>query len=375
MIHVCFVGYGISPPWNEGRKVVSRNIINALRKYSSLDISVISSTDGEGKMDSVMYVNTPWFTRHVLKSHYELDPILNISMLSLINFINKKNEIDLFHLLYINFPLFLHYARKLKKNVVIQFFGDPKINFLRRFRVLPEGVNAYITTSMEVEWAARLGVKGIWRVNPPIDTDVFKPISKSKAREHFNLPEDDFIALYLGNVTNLRFSPDFLRNINLRGENRKIVIFANYISSNWRRKREMFRKNNILLEEKILHTKQKVYLYNAADVFIMPFSRELKMHKHVAVIDPPITMLEAMSCGIPVIAPNVLSIPRIIKNGYNGYITPLGDFKAFNRMLSILSPEDCKELGMNARKTILHQFSFKKVAMVIEKIYEGVLNG
>ena len=133
---------------------------------------------------------------------------------------------------------------------------------------------------------------------------------------------------------------------------------------------------NVMVRTESLNEEQKALIYNAADVLILPFSEEMGLYKHVAVIDPPITMLEAMSCGIPVIAPEALSIPDVIKDGYNGFITHPGDFKMLKERITelIVNEEMRRRIGENARETILNDFSYEKVALNMKEVYDKVLN-
>ena len=212
-------------------------------------------------------------------------------------------------------------------------------------------------------------------MNPPINTDLFRPNDKVAARKYFGLPEDKFILLYIGNLREVRFSPDFLKDTAfLKEPENLLLVFANYLDDYWQNNNAL-RSSNIMLKKEILSEDQKAMLYNAVDAFILPFSRTLTSYKHVFVIDPPITMLEAMACGTPVIVPEVFSIPNIIKDTYNGYITPLGDFKRVNDTLYHLSAKGGEEVGMNARKTILNDFSCKTIALQMEQMYRGILNG
>jgi glycosyltransferase involved in cell wall biosynthesis len=212
-------------------------------------------------------------------------------------------------------------------------------------------------------------------VNPPINTDLFRPNDKVAARKYFGLPEDKFILLYIGNLREVRFSPDFLKDTAFLKESENLLlVFANYLDDYWQNSTALH-GSNIMLKKEILSEDQKAILYNAVDAFILPFSRTLTSYKHVFVIDPPITMLEAMACGTPVIVPEVFSIPNIIKDTYNGHITPLGDFKMVNDILYQLSEEGGEEVSMNARKTILNDFSRKTIALQMEQMYEDILNG
>ena len=371
MTHICFIGSDICPPWNEGRKVVSRNIIDSLKKHTDLDISVVSDSGGDvTKMDGIEYATATKLARYTRG----IDPLLYTAMVKLIRSINKQSKIDIFHLFNTNLHVFSLYGKVTGKNVIAQFFGNPNFNILKRIRT-PKIVDTYLTTSIETDWFRDLGVTNFQSVNPPINTSVFSPKDKITARRYFNLPEDKFIVLYIGNLRHVRFAPDFLKEVAFLGDsNNLLVIFTNYLDDYWQNS-NLLHDNNVVLRKDILSEDQKALLYNAVDAFILPFSRTLMSYKHVFIIDPPITMLEAMSCGVPVIAPDVFSIPKIIKNGYNGYITPLGDFKTIDEILHDLSKENNKELSINARKAILNDFSYEKGALRMMQIYEGVLNG
>lgn len=372
MTHICFVGYDIHPPWNEGRKVVSRNIIDALKKYTDLDISVVSTIEKkeEKKMEGVEYVNTTWLTKRT----QGYDPLLDAALIRLISTINKRKKIDIIHLFNAHFPVFALYGKIKRKKVIAQFFGNPHFNILKRLR-MPKAIDMYITTSIKTGWFDSSGINNFQRVNPPINTNLFKPEDKTTARKKLNLPEDKFILLYIGNLSEVRFSPEFIESVKfLKESNNLLLILANHIDIYWQ-SRNVFHNKNVILRREILDEKQKALLYSAVDAFILPFSKKMDSYKHVFVIDPPITMLEAMSCGVPVIAPDVFSIPKIIENEHNGYITPLADFELVDEILYNLSREDDEEVGIGARKTILNDFSYKKTAFRMEKIYEGVLNG
>ena len=371
MTHICFVGSDICPPWNEGRKVVSRNIINSLKKHTDLDISAVSDSENDViKMDGVKYATATKLARYTRGN----DPLLYAAMVRLIYSINKHNKIDILHLFNTNFHVFSLYGKITGKTVIAQFFGDPQFNVLKRLRT-PKIVDMCITTSIGKHWFRDLGVTNFQSVNPPIDTHIFKQKDKIIARRYFNSPEDKFILLYLGNLREVRFSPDFLKEVTfLKEPDNMLLVFANYVDDYWQNSNALH-DSNIVLRKEILSEDQKVLLYNAVDGFILPFSRTLTSYKHVFVIDPPITMLEDMSCGTPIIVPDVFSIPSIIKDKYNGYLTPVGDFKMVNDILHHLSEEGGKDVGMNARKTILNDFSCKITALQMKQAYEDVLNG
>jgi glycosyltransferase involved in cell wall biosynthesis len=88
----------------------------------------------------------------------------------------------------------------------------------------------------------------------------------------------------------------------------------------------------------------------------------------------PTTLLEAMACGCPVVSTATCMIPQIIKNGYNGFISNDED-ELHKYLVNILNNKElANELGRNARKTIIEQFSedrfIKDWNYLFQKVYE-----
>jgi len=73
----------------------------------------------------------------------------------------------------------------------------------------------------------------------------------------------------------------------------------------------------------------------------------------------PLSVLEAMAIGLPIVTTAKQELPKIIRNGYNGYISndPEELIKACQKLVA--EPELAKELGANARKTIEEKFSLQ----------------
>lgn len=88
----------------------------------------------------------------------------------------------------------------------------------------------------------------------------------------------------------------------------------------------------------------------------------------------PTTLLEAMSCGCPVVSTATCMIPQIIKNGYNGFISNNEEeLKGYIHTL-LNDKELASTMGRNARKTILDNFGEERFIAqwneLFEKVYE-----
>ena len=74
----------------------------------------------------------------------------------------------------------------------------------------------------------------------------------------------------------------------------------------------------------------------------------------------PTVLLEAMSCGCAVVSTATCMIPEIIKEGINGFIS--NDENTLRQRIQYLleNPEKAREIGKNARQTILENFGEEK---------------
>jgi glycosyltransferase involved in cell wall biosynthesis len=91
----------------------------------------------------------------------------------------------------------------------------------------------------------------------------------------------------------------------------------------------------------------------------------------------PIRVLEAMACGVPVVASNVCAVPELIRNGLNGFLISPGSARELAERISALlaDPRMRRRMGVNARKTVLERFDWNVNAMKISNFYRQILNG
>jgi glycosyltransferase involved in cell wall biosynthesis len=103
-------------------------------------------------------------------------------------------------------------------------------------------------------------------------------------------------------------------------------------------------------------------IYSRASIYVAPTLYE----------NLPIRILEAMSCGTPVVASNICAIPEAVNNGTNGLLVPPKDFETLaSSILALLGDEGYrKKLGTAARKTIEERFTWQRIAMDTIKAYE-----
>lgn len=102
-------------------------------------------------------------------------------------------------------------------------------------------------------------------------------------------------------------------------------------------------------------------LLRLADLFVLPSYVE----------GLPISLLEAMSLGIPSISTNVNGIPEAIKHLETGILIEPGDDESLKNAVCRLKDDESlrKTLSENGRKFVLENFNEQSVAEIAEKSY------
>jgi glycosyltransferase involved in cell wall biosynthesis len=113
------------------------------------------------------------------------------------------------------------------------------------------------------------------------------------------------------------------------------------------------------------HVSDRLALYHAFDALLMTSDFE----------GTPMVLLEAMSCGLPVVASVVDGIAEVCTDGHDALLLPPGDVAGFATALKGILQDDGlrKTLGMNAQNTILDRYEIRQLVRRIEGIYDEVL--
>lgn len=108
--------------------------------------------------------------------------------------------------------------------------------------------------------------------------------------------------------------------------------------------------------------KDLVSVYHNADIVILPSFQE----------NFGIVLIEAMACGLPVIAADCAGPREIVEDGVNGRLIPQDNEEAFRNAIITLaaSPELRAEFGRNGRKKAEQMFDVKEAAKRWLKLIE-----
>ncbi len=268
----------------------------------------------------------------------------------------------------------------LNKPVVISVHGSD-INIIIRNYFIKQMIQFSLTRAKRIisvsyalkERVISLGISEnkVRVISSMIDTDAFRPKHKNEAKLALNLPTGKKIVLFAGNFVTVK-NPQVLINaaLMMKKKGRRDVLFV--LVGDGRLKSRMERQiKNFLLEEMFLLTGAKMYQempvwMNAADVFVLPSLAEGR----------PKVLIEAMSCGLAIVATRVGGIPEIIKDGQTGILVAPKNLDALvSGIEKVLDNEELKEtLCENGLIFIREKESTsRKKADEIINIYKSVL--
>jgi glycosyltransferase involved in cell wall biosynthesis len=90
----------------------------------------------------------------------------------------------------------------------------------------------------------------------------------------------------------------------------------------------------------------------------------------------PKVLLEAASCGRPIVTFDVPGCREVVVDSVNGFIVPPRDVGALTNALKqlLLDPELCNQMGMTGRQKVLNEFSQEQVAKETVRVWREVLS-
>ncbi len=105
-------------------------------------------------------------------------------------------------------------------------------------------------------------------------------------------------------------------------------------------------------------------VYNSAHLLLMPTVRE----------GMPLAVLEAMACGLPVVASDCSSLPELVEEGQGGHLCPVGDVEAFADRVNALAADtgERERMGAFNRARILRDFTRDQMVARYARVLESV---
>ena len=303
----------------------------------------------------------------------------------------QKTDLDIVHAHY-NMPYADYSAMKYstKKNVplVLTYHADaPETggsslrNRLQAFynrHILPQVLNhAYIIITTSNAYIDQSKFLANYRqkikvVPNGINLDEFQiKISKEECREKLDLDGDKIIILFFGNLVQYKGLDVLLRaftNIKDKYPDGQLL----FVGRGPMRHELIRMSKNLGVEGDIIFTgyveeKLKYLYYKAADIFCLP---SVNLTEAFGIVN-----LEAMACGLPIIASNLGGISDLVKENENGLLFEPGNVKEISNKLEYLLDNKNLRIKMGKMsKKLAADYSWTNIASKTELIYNNLLS-
>ena len=184
---------------------------------------------------------------------------------------------------------------------------------------------------------------------------------------------EEKIALFLGSVGNRKGVYDLIRAMGIiRKKNSKLKL---YIAGPEEYLGDMEKALNLIKNANVddtcyllgsVNNKQKKELFQKASFFVLPSYNE----------GLPISILEALASGLPVISTNVGGIPELIEDGVNGFLIEPGDLENLaNKMIVLANNRKlCNLMGTKNTEKAMGELDVKLYTKRLVEIYRETLN-
>jgi len=175
-----------------------------------------------------------------------------------------------------------------------------------------------------------------------VDTDVFKPVPREERQANRTRR-----ILFVGRLVEKKGASVLLRAISLLPQESRLQIAVDIVgdgaekASLIQQARDAEIGDQVHFRGHVPNDELPQYLQNA-DVFVGP-----------SIVDSMgdtegqgVVFLEAMACGLPVIASNVGGIAEVINDGVNGILVPPGDAEILSMVINELLLDDSRRSGI-----------------------------
>ncbi|MEY2449802.1 MAG: hypothetical protein QOH79_3278 [Acidimicrobiaceae bacterium] len=236
----------------------------------------------------------------------------------------------------------------------------------RRYRADPRvvllSISNEIASGLLAHGAAEDRVRHRWN---GVDTTTYVPATDAErveARAALGLPADVPLTIYLGRVAEVK-GIDVLLDAWARvpAPAHLVVVGEGPLSGAMKERAVAVAPGRVTFTGRVPDTAP--YL-RAADIWVLPsFAEGL-----------PISLLEAMACGLACVATAVGGVPDMVEDGSDGLLVMPGDPELLATALERLSSDlpEARRMGAAARRTAEARFAMGTVARTYAELYDEV---
>lgn len=204
-----------------------------------------------------------------------------------------------------------------------------------------------------------------------IDAEVFKPASepqREESRDAMGISRDCFVIGGVGRLVaqkNFTLFMDIAARV-LSGNPSAVFVIAGTGPQGEELKAKAATLGIADRVRFLGHVSDRLALYHALDALLMTSDFE----------GTPMVLLEAMACGLPVVASAVDGIAEVCSDGKDAILVAPGDEPRFASSVEYIlrNPQIGRDLGKEARNAIVERYEIRGLVTGIERVYDEALS-
>ena len=228
----------------------------------------------------------------------------------------------------------------------------------------------------QLQWLYKADVSKVVVIPPGVDLTHFYPIPPDEAREYIGVPPCEKVVLFVGRIEPLKGIDTLIEAIAILRQQEVTVCLSiiggdadvsqDELSEEMARLQILREKHGLRDMVTFLGRRGQdtlPYYYSAAEVVVVPSHYE----------SFGMVALEAMACGIPVVASQVGGLAFLVQDGVNGFTVPVDEPQALAEcLLKLLQDVPLRrQMGEQAADFAL-DYSWEKIAARIVKLYQEI---
>lgn len=203
------------------------------------------------------------------------------------------------------------------------------------------------------------------------NTELFRPISDFEIRKNYHIKNDEFVIICVRRLVEKNgvifavkaiqmIPPEFKVKLLILGDGPEKSRIKTFIEQN-------NIKDKVILCGSISNSILYKY-YAASDCAVIPSVTVNGLQEATS-----ISALEAMSCGLPVIASNIGGLRELISDGQNGILVEEADSPTIkNKIVELYTNPNWRyEIGIKARNSVIEEYSHIAAAKKYLSIFMG----
>ena len=229
----------------------------------------------------------------------------------------------------------------------------------------------------QLQWLYQADDSKVVVIPPGVDTSRFYPIPADEAKEFIGVPPCERMLLFVGRIEPLKGIDNLIKAIGLMSANQVFVCLTiiggepddTLDSSNTEMSRLKVMCEEAGVSDLVFFMGKRSqetlpYYYSAAEAVVVPSHYE----------SFGMVALEAMSCGVPVVASQVGGLAYLVQDGITGFTVPVDEPEELADRLTriVCNPDLRRELG-NQATIVAKEYAWENIANRIVSLYKDLI--